>query len=192
MGRLEASTVDKDVSQRSVVVGGSGGGGMVVTVPALTGGTEVPRRGRLCGGRPPVVGLMFVEVLGGPVESQLQIGWLYPECTPTLRRCVPSGSRRMWVRFRRWHEGFADFTDILSRYVESFSPLFLLHLPPVLIGFLDQHVAFPLVDGNEAVLGLVFIVVVHLDVDLARGNRQFRHDASDCTRGSSLQEDDVY
>lgn len=98
----------------------------------------------------------------------------------------------MWDRFRRWHEGFADFADILSRNVKSFSPLFLPNLPPVLVGFFDEHVAFSLVDRNGAVLGLVFIVIVHLDVDLARGNRQVRHDASDCPRGSSPQQEDVY
>lgn len=126
------------------------------------------------------------------VESQLQIGRFYPECSTTLWGCVASGSRRMWHRFGRRHEGFADLSDILSRYIESFTPLILPHLPPVLVGFLNQHVAFPLVDGDEAVLGLVFIIVLHLDVDLARGNRQFRHVASYCPPGSSPQEEDVY
>lgn len=98
----------------------------------------------------------------------------------------------MWQRFRRRHEGLADLSDILSRYIDRFTPLLLLHLPPVVVGFLDQHVAFPLLDGDEAVFGRVFIVVLYLDVDLARGDRQLRHDASYCPPDSSPQEEDVY
>lgn len=64
---LGAYTMDKDFSQSSVVLGGRAGGGMVVAVPALNGGTEVPRRGSLCGWRAPIVGLMSVKVLSGPV-----------------------------------------------------------------------------------------------------------------------------
>lgn len=98
----------------------------------------------------------------------------------------------MWQGFGRGHEGFADFTDILSRYVKRFRPFLFLHLPPVVVGLLDQHVAFPLPDDNDAVFGLVLIVVVHLDVDLARGNRQFCHGASDRPPGSSPQEEKIY
>ena len=138
------------------------------------------------GGRATIAGLMPVKVLGRPIlESQLQVGRLYPEC-------IAGGSRRMRDGFRRWHEGFADLADILSGYIKGFSPLFFLHLPPVIVCFLDQHVAFPLPDGDEAVLGFVFIVVLHLNVDLSRGNRQIRHDASNCPPGSSPQEEDVY
>lgn len=191
---LGSSALDEDFGQSSLVVGGAAGGVVVVAVPAMNGGTVVvPGRGSLCGGRAPVFGLVSVEVLGGPfMQSQIQTGWLYPDGGPTLWRCVSSGNRRMRERFRRWHEGFADLADILSRYVESFSPFFLPNLPPVLVCFLDQHVAFSLADDDEAVLGLVFIVVLHLDVDIARSNRQLRHGAYDCQRGSSPREEDVY
>lgn len=189
---LGASTVDQDFGQSPVMVGGGAGGVMVVAVPALNRGTEVARGSCLCGWRAPIVGLTSVKVLSGLVlRSQLQTGWLYPEYTPTLWGCVASGSRRMWERFRRWHEGFAGFADILSRNVKSFRPLVLPNLPPVLVSLLDQHVAFPLVDGNDAVLGLVFVVILHLYVDLARGNRQVCHDASDCPRGRSPPQEDV-
>lgn len=124
---------------------------------------------------------MSVKALrGAVVESQVQIGWPYPDCTSTLWLCIAAGSRMMWDGFRRWHEGFADFSDILSRYIKSLTSLLLLHLPPVAIGFLDQHIAFPLPDGDEAVLGLVLIIVLHLNVDLSWGNRQFCHDTVDC------------
>lgn len=94
--------------------------------------------------------------------------------------------------FRGRHEGFANLSDILCGYVEGFSPLLLPDLPPVVVGFLDQHVTVPLADGDEAVFGLVFIVVLHLDVDLPRCNWQVGHDASDCPLGSSPQEDGTY
>lgn len=125
------------------------------------------------------------------LRSQLQTGRLYPDYTSTLWGGVASGSRRMWERFRRWHEGFAGFADILSRDVKSFGALFLPNLPPVFVSLLDQHVALPLPDGDDSVLGFVFVVILHLDVDLPRGDRQVRHDASDCPRGRSQPQEEV-
>lgn len=189
--RLESASVDEDFSQSSVMVGGGVGGMMVVTVPPLNRGAEMSRRGRLRRRGAARVGLASVEVLGGNTVSQLQAGRLHPQCRAALGGCVATGNRGMWERLGRRHEGFAYLLDILGRYIEGFGPLIFPHLPPVFVGFLDQHVALPLVDGDDTVLGLVLIVVLHLDVDLARGNGQIRHDAARCPPGRSRREEDV-
>lgn len=82
---------------------------------------------------------------------------------------------------RRRHEGPPDFANILSWHVKSLRALFSTHLPPVLVGFANQHVAFPLPNGDESVFGLVLVIILHLDVHLPRSDGQiatfFRHDS---------------
>ena len=75
-------------------------------------------------------------------------------------------------RLGRGHEGLADLSDILRWYVKGLGPLLFLDLPPVLVGLLHQHVALSLADGDLALLGLVLIIILHLNVHLAWGNGQ--------------------
>lgn len=86
------------------------------------------------------------------------------------------------------HEGPTHLPDVLRRHVKSLCALLFLHLPPVLIGLLHQHVPFSLADSHHLVFGLVLIVVLHLDVHLARGDGQPLSVSHDC-RNKRLNSD---
>lgn len=65
--------MDEDVSQSSFMVGGSAGGMVVVAVPAVNRGTEVPGGGSLCRWRALIVRLTSVKVLSRLVrEAKIQ------------------------------------------------------------------------------------------------------------------------
>lgn len=68
------------------------------------------------------------------------------------------------------HERTTYLPDVLSRHIKGLRALVLPYLPPVLVGLLNKHVALSLADGHHLVFGLVLIVELHLDVDLARGD----------------------
>ena len=88
----------------------------------------------------------------------------------------------------RRHECPTHLPYILRWHVKSLCALLLFHLPPVLIGLPHQHVPFSLADRHHLVFGLVLIVVLHLDVDLARGDGQPLSVSHDC-RNTYLNSD---
>lgn len=85
------------------------------------------------------------------------------------------------TRFGRWHEGTSYLSDVLSGDIKSLGALLSPNLPPVLVGFTNQLVAFALPYGDEFVFRLVLIIELHLDIYLPRGDGQittaipFRH-----------------
>lgn len=86
---LGAHAVEQNPGKGAVVLSGREGGRVVgvvmVAVAALDGGAEVARGGSLCGRRAPVVGLVSLKALGGPVlRSQVQAGGLHPQDAATV------------------------------------------------------------------------------------------------------------